>query len=542
MSVMHADCKTQRDLEALIPVKPEGGWQGERSVYQFFQKHMPPDWHVFYNVHFDTGVRKQLDFLVCVPQKGIVNVDAKGKGYTLDDGQVYFNGSPSDIVDKAKKGRAAVDAYVRQLRGLGPREPWGAYAYLIVFARSEVVLPDTVKNDGFSILNWERNPKEFAERLTADIEQRLNQASSSTMNFPLHWSALLQAFEKCKKPFVANSKFDIWNGRADEVLTQPQSDVYMALRENRFCHVQGAAGTGKTLVALALAKEYAREGKHVLYVCYNKNLATYLRAMGEPKGLSIRHFHNVHKALGIQLKFGEPFNRETAYAIIKKELIKLPATRKFDVLLVDEAQDLTTDELRLLMTLIQDSGKAALFSDENQNIFTGPRDEGWEGDEAAVFDPDVSVHHLTLDWNYRNTEPICRYFSRNGLPVSRLYWTRLTLGEDPPPVEKLSRGELKKTLETVLERVPPGQIVLLGYNDDVLESITDFTDAQGRQVHFAQTIEEWLQGRSIWKTTVHGFKGIDAEVVFVLGDSSCGYERLKYIGESRAKYELYIVE
>ena len=62
-------------------------------------------------------------------------------------------------------------------------------------------------------------------------------------------------------------------------LTTDQKNLLYFLGETQRACVEGVAGSGKTLLALAKAEMFADEGKRTLLVCYNKTLAAYIRAI-----------------------------------------------------------------------------------------------------------------------------------------------------------------------------------------------------------------------------------------------------------------------
>ena len=59
-------------------------------------------------------------------------------------------------------------------------------------------------------------------------------------------------------------------------LLKEQSAVLNFLDEQRTAVINGAAGTGKTLVAVEKAKRHARRGEKVLFLCFNSQLKDYL--------------------------------------------------------------------------------------------------------------------------------------------------------------------------------------------------------------------------------------------------------------------------
>ena len=56
-------------------------------------------------------------------------------------------------------------------------------------------------------------------------------------------------------------------------LTKEQVEIMQALSVNTHLMIEGNAGTGKTLLATDFARRKAEQGKKVLYLTYNKNLA-----------------------------------------------------------------------------------------------------------------------------------------------------------------------------------------------------------------------------------------------------------------------------
>ncbi len=67
------------------------------------------------------------------------------------------------------------------------------------------------------------------------------------------------------------------NSLADlQQATEQQITVLRMLRTQSRLLVEGSAGSGKTLLAVCLAREHAALGKSVLLTCFNRNLAEHL--------------------------------------------------------------------------------------------------------------------------------------------------------------------------------------------------------------------------------------------------------------------------
>ena len=60
-------------------------------------------------------------------------------------------------------------------------------------------------------------------------------------------------------------------------LTDTQVDFFSKVSDNKNILVSGYAGTGKTVIAKAAAQKKIIEGKTVLFLCYNRTLASKIR-------------------------------------------------------------------------------------------------------------------------------------------------------------------------------------------------------------------------------------------------------------------------
>lgn len=540
MSTMHPNCSNDTELYKLIPDSAPGA-DGERRLYRFFRDYLPIEWDVFYNVSITGSVDHQLDFVVIVPGKGIVNVDAKGRGYDLHDGMVYLDSKPDPIYQQANGAIHSVDEYVKTHITSGTS--WGAFDFLVVFTKTQVVVPPGEENHAFSIMGMARNPYQIAHDMETRIRQLLDRHIGVQHYFVSKMGIIKNAFEACLTPFVENLRYADWDRVSEQMLTSPQKKVLAALCNNNYCHVKGGAGTGKTIISMALAKKYAEQGRQVLYVCYNKALAEALKRRFPQRKFKISSFYQLGTLFGRNLNFVGTggFERTRADATLEAMAMKIPGNQKFNVLIVDEAQDLTNRNLRILFSLLKSDRKVILFSDAEQTIFSYENSDGWDYNEASLFQ-DAEVSQLRLEMNYRNAKPIHARISQYEDQKTLAYFDDDTLGRPTVPVTMISKDDVHKTLCRLLTDNAPGDIAVLTFEKDAVSELTRFIDSQGRNVSFTTNVSEWENGNKILKTTVQSFKGLEANVVLLFASNfEHANNQLKYVGESRAKYELYIV-
>lgn len=532
---------TDEEIKAGIP-STKDGYRAERRLYKIIQEELPASWTVLYDRFYPGEGGAQIDFLVIVPGKGIVNVDAKGNNYKVVEGNVYLGGDPrnKDVFVEATRGARVVSKYIKEKITDGC--DWGAWAHLVVFTEESFDVPLS----GAYIQNPELSE---SGKLAEKIESVLSEFNYFFAAFKYYQdkilSVLLATADQVTTPldFLGMEKYSIGS------LDSDQQAVCYAMGIGKCLHVMGGAGTGKTLIAIACGKELALQGKRVLYVCFNTALADYYRRdisrtkdQNLKKNIVIANFHklgNVLMGRNYTQTVNGQFNRELTDAKMKECLIKdyfKSKGVKFDVLLVDESQDLTIENISLLLGLAKKDRQIAVFSDARQTIFT----KDWELD-AKIFGENAEVVEYQLMKNYRNTDKIFEYFKplsqektfpviRSGVQFTTKDVTTVTMAGMLPMIERmLQEGRNRR------------EIAVLAADKKLLEGIGKVVDRDGINVYFRPDISKWLSREYILATTVQAFKGLEAEIVFYIKGSTDTKE-VQYVAESRAKYELYIVE
>ena len=118
-----------------------------------------------------------------------------------------------------------------------------------------------------------------------------------------------------------------------------------ALRANQQLFVQGGPGTGKTWLAVETARRWARKGHRVLFLCFNLELESRLRAMVGGHGIRVHSFESLARSLlgRFDLPSGEEQIRHFWWETLPEKLLGHVTSHRFkapfDALVVDEAQD-----------------------------------------------------------------------------------------------------------------------------------------------------------------------------------------------------------
>ena len=326
-------------------------------------------------------------------------------------------------------------------------------------------------------------------------------------------------------------------------LTQEQAMILGVTRLLRRVEVRGGAGSGKTVLALQQAKELTRgragerPAQRVALLCYSIGLAEFLKRQvaGWPRNHRPAFVGTFHE-FGQQ--WGAPEGDRTDSDFWEVELPRLmaelvadvPDSKKYDAVIVDEAQDFADAWWAPVMGALRDEEEGGLYvySDENQRIF------------ARFGRPPVQLIPLVLDHNLRNTKQIHDCFGP--LAPSRMY----SRGGEGPAVRFVAGhqgrgdGRADDEVEALLDAGwNPGSLCLLttGHRHPEQQAQTE------RHGHLGYWRSFW-EGEDVFYGHVLGSKGLERKAVVLCvnesGERDRARERL-YVGMSRATDMLVVV-
>lgn len=330
-------------------------------------------------------------------------------------------------------------------------------------------------------------------------------------------------------------------------LTRDQTEIIDGLSMNDRLLIRGGAGTGKTLMATYYATELAEEGKRVLYLTFNKNLAASVKR--QLKG-AIDVF-NIHGLFGSYVPvdvekmknnpgvyFDEILPSEFFEFIFCLEEDKLKEMQ-YDAIIMDEGQDMIKSlYLDCLDPLLKNgfkNGKWIAFYDENQNIFNRVFDEGIKTLES------YSPTKFRLKTNCRNTRQIGMFNSDvSGVPLVECL---KETGEEVRIVkyEENQISEVEKIVKELRrENVSLDQVVFLSPVRFEKSEIS-----KTKKISFNVMNDSFVPKKDVpVYSTIHGFKGLDASVIVLVDTNKVypdQYKRIFYTGISRARAMLYIL-
>lgn len=502
----------------------------EKVTFEAFAT-LPDEWSVIYSLRW-FGHRDgrsgdgEADFLLLHPRNGLLVVEVKGGSEILVRDGEWFSRSRGElhsIKDPFEQASSSKFALLQWLRKQLPGVNLPKIGHLVVFP-SHTQVGDISPAGRRELICDSRDLKDVAVALERAAMFLGNQGSTpldvlDTIRQKLCPNVVINL---SARQSVESALHDI------ELLTAQQEAIMESIRRNPRVLVRGAAGTGKTVLALNSAIRSASTGFKTLLLCFNKPLARHLRDLGA--GIQNLTIDNIDSfATRVVGDLGEDTS-DLDLLPFQLADIALETSLTYDAVFIDEAQDFKTDWWDAIESLLKDTKTSTfhLFFDSNQNIY--------EGSGIERFNSSLSVE-LTI--NCRNTREIANYVNRLGNLDNP---TKAASGPEPL-LNKFNRdSSLREQVSQQIEQV----LDTFGIRPDELVVLTDTKNTRDllSEELAKNAVSSW---HSIQVETIHRFKGLESEAVICVLESDESrtspeeLARLGYIGLSRARVILSVL-
>lgn len=555
-----------------------------------------PDWIVLHSLKqrkVAQGAEAETDFVVFIPGKGIVLIEAKGATSAVFDNQVWtMTGVPKKARNKdpflqIDKGMANIRKQIRILELDHDDIP---IARLTWFAKLDEYSFTAGKDAGLAFSPYELAFAKQLDTMVATIEDCLDQtikANKGKTDYKKPSEPMTLAVAQALSRHIMGAlvagqtleqKAKMRNLAIQQALLEHE---FMAdlVDQNQSLLFEGPAGTGKSRVLRNAVTKFDKDEKRVLFLTYNIMLE-------EDTQLALRGYDNVDiyniNELLLQI-VGRPDNpKDASTAWYEVELPKqalrtlrddFKSKYKYDVVVIDEFQDFSTKSLwlKVVVEILEGSKKRKptllLAGDDGQRVSDG-KGALPSLEIAKMYFP--NLFHVTLRTNVRQSpklsEEIYNFlgrpspFRRNLLSdqnVGSLTVVRVSPAETE---EKTKDKELKTLAEIVrdlLDDYAPSSIrVLSPYGEKKAALVRAFSqgDTHSKVVRELKKITKHnsnptglIRWRSIMK-----FKGLDSDVVIITDinkeSKRFAEERLNitlddllYMGMTRARFQVFLL-
>lgn len=293
--------------------------------------------------------------------------------------------------------------------------------------------------------------------------------------------------------------------------------------ETRRMILSGGAGTGKTLLCNKVADFFSTHEFSILYLCFNKNLGIFLKSIFEKKdNVEVQTFHKFMEIF-INNEHLKELRKERNYFdtvlldLFEDKVIDITEDKKFDFLVIDEAQDILNDRTIEVLDFIIKGG----FKDGNWFISI---DEGVQSGVYNRFNEDTlnkinnntNVVNRSLYRNYRNpvkvVEKANSIFPELRLPAPGRTFTsfvkKFSFVDKNDEQKKLT--EIVKNLVT--SKVLPQQITILTFKS----KRTSFLKNLFKIFNSKLELFEKNQKNVLTWSNIGSFKGLENDYIIVV--------------------------
>ena len=278
-------------MPTMIPqALPDAATPAERTVFEEFQSSDLADrWVVLHSVKVPGARRRQrssvVDFIVLIPNCGAICLEVKGGVYSADDVQAY-----TDEGMESPRSLALLEAQRRMSE---------VRAHLDRRSVPEVPLGCAV---AFTETDWGEDCRDgtstypvYDRRIFSEPGQLCAALTEYARGFKED-SPSREIMDRVRRELIPGSDLHYAlgarqtpTGDVDDLLLRLTEEQYHNLELAEFndrCLIEGGAGTGKTLLALELARRQVEKGRRVLLLCGTRRQMTWLASLA-PSGVVV---------------------------------------------------------------------------------------------------------------------------------------------------------------------------------------------------------------------------------------------------------------
>ncbi len=540
------------------------------------------DWIVLHSLKqtvVKQGVEAETDFVVLVPNKGVVLIEAKGATAAKARGSSWtLEGVPKRA--EHKDPFEQIDNAKRNIRGLLSKLGYEVnsipFARLVWFTKISPFKADL--QGGMAFEHWEIAYQEDLSKADKTIEKLLREEIQSKQNnqtvsykpnvFKADLVAdlsrsLLGEFEIKSTP--ANLAFE--RRALVRKATEEQAVVLSLLQKNNLIYFEGEAGTGKTEMLALSARELSRSRK-VLFTCHNLLLAEQIRE--QFKGLENLDVLDTNQVLlRIIGKKDHPANAGEAWFNDELPQLALEAVSNssdlgiYEAICIDEFQDLANRPVAFtaLLGLLTNKFrpfKVLMAGDDEQQIMNS-------GTPVRSFDlakkTFPNLVHVTLEANCRQAPGLSKAIHKLlNMPSTQIKHrlpqnTDWTLEIISTTSDRQSK-DLYKTIQRVSRDYDYEQMRVLsifgGKNSTAAKVLQD-VDSHSSEIRNLRKLlknEGTGEGKIRWRS-IPKYKGLESDLVIITDVSNSSREWLEsvskqmrnelYVGMTRAKFHVILL-
>jgi hypothetical protein len=518
----------------------------EIQIYTALKEQLDSDYHVYYSSPWlgtrpdGSEIDGEADFLVAHSVKGLLAIEVKGGRVAIDNHDKWTSTDRHGFKRKVKNPvKQALSSKYQILKKLNNSPHW---TQRYINANHGVILPHSVRPGRDFRPDMPLNLFAFdtdVNYLDSWVSARMEPGSD---RYDMLGADGLYALEDM---FTREIRLKVRLGthinqdmKEISLKTDEQILIIREMEDNPRMTITGAAGTGKTVLAIEKALMMAEENKKVLLLCFNRPLGLYLGDfLAKHPTITATHFHqycsDMANASGAE---GSDFTQDSLENSLIDNFVDA-GLEEYDAVIIDEGQDFKDSWLNSLEVVVAngDNGVFYIFYDDNQNVMRN---------SVSYINGLISAKYR-LTRNFRNTKKIFRRAEK--------YYTGKTrvrpIGPEGTPLafhEAANDAELKSVLAARVgsliktDRIPAGDIAVL-FPDS--KSADKVKDNRGYRIGpYRASNSEHRCPDMLCVDTIRRFKGLESPVILlVINGDTANSDELLYAGLTRAQAALEII-
>ena len=512
----------------------------EGELFRALQK-LPDDYYVFHSFKMirildNAWKEAEIDFLIFNKQKGLLCIEAKAGKVSCDNG-IWRYGSGDrmshDPFRQASDNMWKLSKNIDKLRGNDSITRKCKRLFAVWF-------PSLSANEARSItfpMGCDKQLVMTSEDLIdplPSIERIFNivaHGEVETTNLSNHEIEFLMTHVLCPTFNILPKKtleIDYKNQRFDDLIHE-QCRLLDYLEFQRNAVINGAAGTGKTMIAVEKARRHSVDNETVLFLCFNAKLKDHLSEnYAYP---NVKYYTMPGFAMSLC------GTSSPDYDLLVERLERYldnPTEFPYQHIIIDEGQDfgqeiMNSDDVFDYLESIAlsgDSGTFYIFYDKNQLV---------QGNKLPAFIENADCK-LTLYKNCRNTQKIADTSTKALIDFKPKLFGAAMLGAIPE-VGFVNEDNKIALLDSCISKLLEENIT----NIQILSC-----NAEGQSIYENHIINDQYTYRrlKIPFTTCRKFKGLEADAIILVDANKYSImdnAKLFYVGASRARLQLKIL-
>jgi hypothetical protein len=507
----------------------------EARVIDILLHGLKNNWYIVPNLDIAKENRPyEIDILLLHVDYGVIALEVKGGPIEIRQGQWWRRSTRLDV-SPPKQAQNAAYALRDELREID-----SSLRHLHV--EHGVVLPDVLSMSIEDLLEVDRRQLFLNPDLDRVHDCVIDLALFSSQSQALNEQQIALIVEKIRPDveFLWDPQSQARSARRTlERIVREQTRALSTLDANRRVLVQGAAGTGKTRLAIQWADRAIKRNDSVLFTCFNIPLGDFIASQfRESVNVLAGYFESVVNQLpGLPQLPSKPEDSsqlENYYGLTLPRHILMNIEKvdvRFDTIIVDEIQDFHAMWVHVLIALLRVSDNSRLLTvgDVLQNVYNR------EGIQVLESFHPTRAELLT---NCRNSHSIGGFLRKLGgaeVATASPEGTQYVI-----PVSDLDSAveAVHEELRTMIhdEAWDPKRILIATERTKERDAILQY---ESPSVTVAS--HDNATTSSVLCETIHRAKGLEFDAVILVTTSPQVRDQLVYIGASRAVNQLVVI-